>query len=926
MNVCRAVLCLCVLSIAGQIAAQQSACTLPEPQYKVNKPNIFTEQQEEWLGSEQADQLESEYYLLPPEDSAELTRIGQKLLAQLPPTAIHFTFHVYLSDEANGFSSAGGYVYISSKMITDAHNEDELAAVLSHEIGHIYTHAVAITYTRELKALLKVDSVSDRADIADKLQRLINAPWKEKAEESEGDAELAETMADRIGLYAMTRAGYSPRAFAENLDRISDNHGRSWTFFRTLAGDDTSLIVRVRTAKKLAGELSAVCKSEPTSSSPGFADFQNKLRTDAFRWQVPATEGLKFVQLQPAMRPALQEIRFSPDGSYILAQEQSAVHILRRAPLQLLFTIDADNAVSARFSPDSAHVTLAYPSMRVERWSIATRQRESVHELIDYKGCPVNSLSPDGKTFVCIRSGENGIGLTFIDVDSEKIYYENKKWDEYPPSWESVKIKYSPDGRTMLLLAGHKAMAYDLEKRMSIGLSGALKDLYAGDVDFVGSNKLVFNCGNGQQQKNSVMLWPMCLSSFPTGEKLGKFQLGDQWVEQIAHGDGLLVGPLGDNAAVLIDPATGKLQAGFRLNAVDVYDQTFATESSGGGVGIAEIGKTGHELVQLPTRPLPPISSAGFSADGQFLAFSHGSRGSLWDLEQQKQVALMRPFTTVRFDDQNQLFLHLKQGLGKPGTNITYDLHTGKSADGPKFEEHQFLASGVLVTLVPLDKGSLGSVWNVEMRVTDLATGAPLWSRKFPHGPPDVYGSNGDQMVLMVDQRTETGDAERGHNSNKLIKTSDVMREWIEQGLIIEIVNARTGEVQRVLQTPTRPSADDDRSVGLYGDYLAVHGNVNNTVVYRVSDGARTAAFYGRVLAGDGKLGLLAVNNRDQEMIVYNAANGAEVLRVTLDHLPRAAQFIPATKTLMVLTATQRVYSIPLPDGKTMTAKAGNGD
>jgi hypothetical protein len=77
MNVSRLLLCLCVLSIAGSIAAQQSACTLPEPQYKINKPNIFSEQQEQWLGDEQADQLESEYDLLPEQDSAEITRIGR---------------------------------------------------------------------------------------------------------------------------------------------------------------------------------------------------------------------------------------------------------------------------------------------------------------------------------------------------------------------------------------------------------------------------------------------------------------------------------------------------------------------------------------------------------------------------------------------------------------------------------------------------------------------------------------------------------------------------------------------------------------------------------------------------------------------------------------------------------------------------------
>jgi hypothetical protein len=88
---------------------------------------------------------------------------------------------------------------------------------------------------------------------------------------------------------------------------------------------------------------------------------------------------------------------------------------------------------------------------------------------------------------------------------------------------------------------------------------------------------------------------------------------------------------------------------------------------------------------------------------------------------------------------------------------------------------------------------------------------------------------------------------------------------------------------------------------------------LNNTVVYRLSNGTRTCAFYGRVLAGDGAQGLLAVNNRDQEMIVYDASSGRELVRTNVDHLPRVARFVNEGRSLLVLTATQRVYTIPLP-------------
>ena len=90
--------------------AQNSGCTVSAPQFQMNKPNIFNEQQEQWLGDAQAAQLEPEYELLPEKETAELTRIGNKLLAQLPPTQIKFTFKVYVDEEVNAFSIAGGHV------------------------------------------------------------------------------------------------------------------------------------------------------------------------------------------------------------------------------------------------------------------------------------------------------------------------------------------------------------------------------------------------------------------------------------------------------------------------------------------------------------------------------------------------------------------------------------------------------------------------------------------------------------------------------------------------------------------------------------------------------------------------------------------------------------------------------------------------
>lgn len=919
------VLPVCLLVVAvSQAAAQSGGCTAPLPQFKTNKPNIFSEQQEQWLGDAEAAQLEPDYYLLPEKESAELTRIGNKLLAQLPPTAIKYTFRVYVDEELNAFSIAGGHVYMSRKMISDAHNEDEIAGVLAHEIGHIYLRAGTVGETKELKALLKVTSLGDRRDVEDKEQLLINAPWKAAGAESRDDAENAELGADAVALYAMARAGYAPAALAENLDRVTDTKGHTGLFLKIIAGEDTEIVDRIRAAHKMVNGLSDECKAAVPAKSASFAAFQQQMRTQIPNRPVDPTPGLSSVALDPPIRPALDWIRFSPDGNLILAQTNASVHVLSRAPLKLLFSIDAPGADQARFSPDSKRVSFAYPDMRVESWDIAIGKRESAHDLIDYRGCWMGELAPDGRTYVCMKL-EHGVALTLLDVETDKPVYEDKKFNEFPGWGNRANIVFSPDGASMLVLVGGKTFAYDLTQRHEIAMHGDLGKMIATKAVFVGNSKIAFGCGNGQKQDNGTIVYSMCLDSFPGGDKLGRFPIGNQWVREVAKGDSVVVGPAGDNAAILVDPATGTIQRAFRSAQVDLYGEALASESSKGGVVLKDAGAASPVAADLPISPLRPLAAGDFSADGKFLVYSHWSRGTLWDLEQRKQISLLRPFSGLRFDDQDRARLHLIPSLQKPGANLTLDVRTGDLTPGAGFEEDQGLASGVLIHLKPLDKGDYGAVSNMELDVSDPADGKQLWTRHFPRGKPKIYGTDGDTLLLIYDLRTDDGAAELSHNKDKVIQSSDTQKEWLAEGLVLEIVNARTGDVQRILQTPTRPAGyfqDDSRWADVYGNYIAVRGNLNNTVVYRLSDGVRTGAFYGRVLAGDGALGLLAVANRNQEMTIYDAATGNEIKQVMLDNEPRVARFVAAQKALLVLTATQRVYTLPIPDTRGSTTAA----
>lgn len=63
---------------------------------------------------------------------------------------------------------------------------------------------------------------------------------------------------------------------------------------------------------------------------------------------------ISFGELSP--RGRLRQLRFSPDGQYVLAQTDSLVAVLMVEPFSLLFTAPAEIASRAEFSPDSREV------------------------------------------------------------------------------------------------------------------------------------------------------------------------------------------------------------------------------------------------------------------------------------------------------------------------------------------------------------------------------------------------------------------------------------------------------------------------------------------------------------------------------------------------------------------------------------------
>jgi len=298
-------------------AQSTSPCSIAQSQTAITAPNIFNDHAEQDLGDALAEMVEANYRIAKPLADDQLTRIGEKLLKYMPAGSIHYTFRVYDSGEINAFAIAGGRVYISRKMLAAVKNEDELAGVVAHELGHLVTHQTAIELTRVFRIRLGITQVGDRADVFARVHQMESTAAK--AKEIEGDEESQQLVADRISFYALVQAGYAPESFVNFLDISMANKGKTGSWITDLFGLTRGASQRYREARKLLAELPAGCKGRKPSASETFLQWKEAAASERVQLVAQGIEDDRPLPLQPPLRSSYWNIHFSPNGKYVLA-------------------------------------------------------------------------------------------------------------------------------------------------------------------------------------------------------------------------------------------------------------------------------------------------------------------------------------------------------------------------------------------------------------------------------------------------------------------------------------------------------------------------------------------------------------------------------------------------------------------------------
>ncbi len=137
-------------------------------------------------------------------------KLGKRLVEALGPGQ-EFDYHFYVveSPTLNAFSVPGGYIFMFTGLIAHSNNEDELAGVLGHEIGHANAHHVVRMQT--------AGAAWNVAALVGMLLAAINPVLAAGAIAAAQTAQLKysrdyEQEADYLGLQTMTQAGYDPHA------------------------------------------------------------------------------------------------------------------------------------------------------------------------------------------------------------------------------------------------------------------------------------------------------------------------------------------------------------------------------------------------------------------------------------------------------------------------------------------------------------------------------------------------------------------------------------------------------------------------------------------------------------------------------------------------------------------------------------------
>jgi WD40 repeat protein len=779
--------------------------------------------------------------------------------------------------------------------------------------------------------------VGNRDDIEQKYFDLMEAVrTKSKAfQRSPRQEEAEQRQADAIALYAAAAAGYDPQATVNLWDRLSEVHGNTGSWLSDLFGRTLPDSRRLRDMLRDQASRPAICTApRAVASEEDFRAWQARVLAYTGVGHPESTHGVLLRNvLTPPLPNTLRRIRFSPDGKYLLAQDDASVFVLSRQPFEFLFRIDARDSLPAIFSADSRTVVIYTKALRIETWSITSQERLSVHEITlpEHNRCMQSpQVSDDGKYVACIGSSLN---LMVYSVEAGALVFERKHFCSSRIIVEAAmslvmrgggssipvhlaSMHFSPDGKYFVAGAADGGVeAIELEHYSTVPLPGAIKKLLRIDFAFLGTDRLAGV--NADKPGDSAVV------RFPSGELLNRLLLGEQTLEGVTRGDYLLLTPVKNHAVGIVDIKLNAVIYSSDNTALDVYDGVVAAETGDGNVALYAIdGGKFLASASLPQGPLGALEAFELSGDLSYLALSGSERGAVWDLKASKRLFFVRAFHGGYFADDGSLYADFDKTDTTERSITKMDLQGRRIASvhpvakGTNWQTGRYLVAIPLnepgkdtgnyfsTVLIPMNEpeNRTSKYFNIEVRET--RTDAVLWQRTL-HGSIPLSYTDGDTGVMVVGWSFSDPAARDEIRRDPKLAARYGSLTVDDTNYFIEAINAATGKTVGGCVVETGKGAFRLVRVDGTTDRAVLVDTHDRILVYSLSSGAIIGRVFGKELAISPDGALLAIESEPGKASVLDLATLGKREEFSFSSRIAGVKFNSSGTQLLILTTDQ---------------------
>lgn len=192
----------------------------------------ITPEQEYYIGRAVAAAILHRYPALPDEQANHyLNLVGRALVeaSDKPETYGGYHFLILNSNEVNAFAAPGGFILVTRGMIRLCTDEDELAAVLAHEIGHVQErHALKSIKADRLTTALSLVAGETLKILGGAKVMLLTKAFEGSVQDitstllQRGYSREMERDADEKAVIVLKRVGYDPVALAVLLKTMDE--------------------------------------------------------------------------------------------------------------------------------------------------------------------------------------------------------------------------------------------------------------------------------------------------------------------------------------------------------------------------------------------------------------------------------------------------------------------------------------------------------------------------------------------------------------------------------------------------------------------------------------------------------------------------------------------------------------------------------